>query len=102
MTKARAVIILIFSFFIVSCDRLVDKEVVVFVAPQTVLCGEEKCLQISQNASGPYFSNRIVGFTHESGFRYKLRVQASTPNSDEIGSFSALRLLETLEKTPAQ
>lgn len=102
MTKTRAILMLAFSLLIVSCDRLVEKEVVVFVAPQTVPCGEDKCLQISQNSSGPYFNNKIAGFIHETGFRYKLRVQASTPNSDDIGSFSALRLLETLEKTPTQ
>jgi Domain of unknown function (DUF4377) len=102
MTKARAILFLIFSLLIVSCDRLVEKEVVVFVASQTAPCGDRTCLQISEVQNGPFFLNTITGFTHVAGFRYKLRIQASTPNADTVGSFSVLKLLETLEKTPAQ
>jgi Domain of unknown function (DUF4377) len=108
MIKARAITISLLSIvFVVSCDRVNDREAILFVSPQTALCGTgglfdstETCLQISESSSGPYFLNKINGFNHESGFRYKLRVQASSINSDSVNQGLMLKLLETLEKTP--
>jgi Domain of unknown function (DUF4377) len=110
MMQARVILTLVFAIFIVSCDRFVFREVVVFVLPQTVPCSNSKlfhstdtCLQISENSAGPFFFNQISGFTHEAGFRYKLRVKADwQSNEDVVGAQAILQLLETLEKTPAQ
>jgi hypothetical protein len=110
MMKARVVLVSIFALLVVACDRFEIKEVVVFVSPQTAQCANgifkstDTCLQISENSTGPFFLNKINGFSHEVGFRYKLRVQASWQNEDKntVGEHSFLEFLETLEKTPAQ
>ena len=108
MLNSRA-ILTIFAIGLVStaCERLLTTQATVVVLPQTTPCGNngrfnstDTCLQIGTNASGPFFQNKIPGFTHETGFRYKLRVQSSEWNKEIIDEFSNIELLEVLEKTP--
>jgi hypothetical protein len=76
------------------------------VAPDRVPCvGEARmeCLRVRTGPDAPweYFYDAIEGFTHEPGYRYRLRVaRRVVRNPPADGSSVAYRLLEVLEKVP--
>jgi hypothetical protein len=117
MRNARAISILLFSVLAVGCSRAIVQEKILFVAAQTVPCVKDgvqgifipqdpskavnTCIQTSESSTGPYYANEIVGFKFEPGYRYKLRVRSTYPNTGMVDEQTTIELLETLEKTPA-
>lgn len=77
------------------------------VAPARVACtgvAAQSCLQVRETADQPWrtFHGEIVGFAHEPGFLYELRVETRTVEHPPADA-SALRLtlLAVISKTPA-
>jgi Domain of unknown function (DUF4377) len=109
MRNAQAIIaILLIALIATACETYMRTEATVYVSPQTTPCENSQfkptdtCLQISEQVNGPFFKNKIAGFNHEIGFRYKLRIESAQWNSSKPDVISELKLLEILEKTPAQ
>jgi Domain of unknown function (DUF4377) len=116
MTKARAILILLFPllFVLTACPlNSPSLETTVYVASKTAPCETttdrtpaDTCLRITTTLGGPEFLNQISQFKHETGFRYVLRVrvqslQGRIVTTSDINSGSLILLLEILEKTPA-
>lgn len=75
------------------------------VAAQTMTCqqwyGPDECLQVRDDASDAWrpLYQGIVGFTHEDGFEYELRVaEFRIPHPPADGSSRELRLVRVLER----
>jgi Domain of unknown function (DUF4377) len=97
-------------------SRKPDEQKIVYVAPVAVKCALSiggayiptdpaqatfDCLQIREDPNLQWgFTEGIQGFTFESGFRYKLRVNKVYPDPNLADAFPTLNLIEVLEKTP--
>ena len=92
MMNARALLsIAAIGFIATACERYLTTQATVHVLPQTAPCGDRSqfnptdiCLQIGLSADGPFFRNKILRFTHETSFRYKLRVQSAAWNNELV------------------
>jgi hypothetical protein len=77
------------------------------VAPARVECVGEvvsRCLLVREGATAEWrkFYGSINGFTHEEGFRYRIRVERSrVANPPADGSSYRYRLVELLSKEPS-
>jgi hypothetical protein len=60
------------------------------------------CIQVRDTSiNNTFHHNSIVGFTHEPGFQYKLRVYQYGPMPYVQDDFGYLEFISVLEKTPA-
>jgi hypothetical protein len=84
-----------------------ERVVTLEVGPVRVPCvgeGPRECLQVRERADAAWqlFYDPIVGFEHETGYRYVLRVgRRAVANPPADGSSVAYRLLAVLSKTAA-
>jgi Domain of unknown function (DUF4377) len=116
MMKSRAITIALF-LMLVGCTP--TREIVLFVAPQTIPCEmnfigggyrpvspdftgtPEVCIQTSNNEAGPFYPDKIPGFNFEPGFKYKILVRV-IPGPPIVDGNSTLEFISVLEKTPAK
>jgi hypothetical protein len=94
---------------LIGCASSVSPEeevIVLDVAAETVECrGEatQRCLRVRRSGEEAWtnFYDRIEGFTHEDGVRYRLEVlQRRVPDPPADGSSFRYTLLRVLERVP--
>ena len=109
MTRAQLIGIAWASTVLLACGfrGSQGQEMTLEVAPNTVDCeGQmpQRCLLVRERPEEEWrrFYDRIEGFTHEEGYRYRipvLRERVTHPLAD--ASAFSYRLLEVLSKEPA-